>query len=169
LRDLFVKAFVSGIADPKHGRVRESEWRAAMVRLRDSIVYCQRCAAENFYDPDQLKQAAGKPGRCWSCSKEFTLPARIRIGKNVIMLNQDTKLYSHHVDTERQYDFSNAVAEVTQHPKDPKIWGLKNISGCKWVAILKDGDVLDVEPGKTVKLDIGTKVQFGTSEGEIRI
>jgi len=42
LRDLFTKSFTSGIKDPKNGRVRESEWRIAMVKLRDSIIYCQK-------------------------------------------------------------------------------------------------------------------------------
>ena len=50
LRDVFTRAFTDGIADPQHGRVRESNWRAVMVRLRDSIVYCTHCNAENFHD-----------------------------------------------------------------------------------------------------------------------
>jgi len=55
LRDLFTKAFTTGIRDPKNGRVRESEWRTMMVRLRDSIIYCEYCGLENFYDIDLLK------------------------------------------------------------------------------------------------------------------
>ena len=46
LRDLFTRAFTSGITDAAHGRVREGEWRAAMIRLRDSVVYCQHCGVE---------------------------------------------------------------------------------------------------------------------------
>lgn len=169
LRNLFTKAFTDGIRDPKNGRVRESEWRAAMVRLRDSIVYCAYCAMENFYDADALKASGGKPGSCWSCKKELRLPPRIRIGRNIVMLNHDTRLFLHHVDDQKMYDFSKPVAEVTQHPKDPSIWGLQNLSDEKWVSTTADGTVKDVEPGRSVTLAVGTNINFGKTEGEIRI
>ena len=44
-RKLFVKAFTLGLREPEK-RVRESEWRAAMERLADVIVYCSHCGAE---------------------------------------------------------------------------------------------------------------------------
>lgn len=169
LRNLFTKAFTDGIRDPQNGRVRESEWRAAMVRLRDSIVYCAYCAMENFYDADALKISGGKPGTCWSCKRELRLPPRIRIGRNVVMLNHDTRLFPHHVDDQKMYDFSQPIAEVTQHPKDPRIWGLKNLSDEKWVSTTTDGTVKDVKPGRSVTLAVGTKINFGKMEGEIRM
>lgn len=167
LRDTFTRAFTQGVRDPKNGRPSENEWRAAMVRLRDSILYC-RCGSENFYDPEALQASGGKPGLCWSCKKEIQLPARIRIGKNVVMLNHDTRLFPHHVDEQKTYDFSKPVAEMTQHPTNPGIWGLKNVADEKWVSKLADGTVKDVEPGRSVSLALGTKIFFGTAEGEIR-
>ena len=168
LRETFTRAFTQGILDPKNGRVRESEWRAVMVRLRDAIMYC-RCGVENFYDAAALQAAGGKPPPCWSCSKELQLPARIRVGKSVVMLNHNTQLFPHHVDDQRMYDFSKPVAAMTQHPTNPNIWGLKNVSDEKWVSKLADGAVKDVEPGRSVSLAVGTKIQFGKSEGEIRV
>jgi hypothetical protein len=44
LRDRFITAFTDGIRNPQNGRVRESQWRGDMVRLRDAIIYCQACA-----------------------------------------------------------------------------------------------------------------------------
>jgi DNA-binding helix-hairpin-helix protein with protein kinase domain len=168
LRYLFTKAFTEGIRDPQNGRVRESEWRAAMVRLRDSIVYCSKCGMENFYDADALKVSAGKPGSCWSCKADIVLPPRIRIGKNVVMLNHDAKLFSHHVDDRQSYDFTRPVAEVMRHPANPAIWGLKNLSQDKWVATSADGNVADVGPGRSVTIAVGAKINFGKAEGEIR-
>ena len=168
LRNLFTKAFTDGIRDPQNGRVRESEWRAAMVRLRDSILYCPHCGAENFYDADALNAPAGKPAQCWSCTKEITLPYRIRIGKNVVMLNHDSELFLHHVDDQKMYDFSKPVAEMTRHPAKPSIWGLKNVSTEKWVCVATNGSVKDVEPGRAMPLAIGLKINFGRTEGEIR-
>ena len=167
LRDLFTRAFTDGLREPQHGRVRESEWRGAMARLRDSLIYCL-CGSENFYDGDALKAAGGKPGTCWSCQKELRLPPRIRVGKQITMLNHDTQLFPHHVDEHKRYDFSQPIAAVTRHPNDPSIWGLKNLSTEKWVSTGADGAVRDISPGSSVTLKVGTRVNFGKVEGEIR-
>ncbi|MGI8566042.1 MAG: protein kinase domain-containing protein [Pyrinomonadaceae bacterium] len=169
LRDIFTRAFTDGMRDPLHGRVRESEWRGAMVSLRDAIFYCPHCSLENFYDGGALKARGGNPGLCWSCATVLQLPPRIRIGKSIVMLNYDAKLFPHHVDDGRMYDFSEAVAEVAAHPTNPQIWGLKNTSKDKWVITLADGAVRDVEPGRSVTLAIGTEIQFGDTKGEIRL
>jgi serine/threonine protein kinase len=170
LRDLFTKAFTNGIKDPLNGRIRESQWRPAMIRLRDSIFYCPSCNAENFYDADTVRQR-GKLNPCWSCKQEIKLPLRIRIGNsdnNVVVLNFNTKLYPHHIDEERMYDFSQSVAEMKPHPKKPDLWGLKNLTSEKWTMTNSDGTVLDVEPGKSVPLKSEIKIHFGSKQGEIR-
>ncbi len=167
VRNLFTHAFTDGIRDPQNGRVRESEWRAAMARLRDSIIYCSSCGMENFYDPDALKET-GRAGSCWSCKSDIQLPPRIRIGKNVIMLNYDTKLFPHHIDEQRLYDFGQPVAEVVRHPTNPGIWGFKNLSQDKWVATSAEGKVNDIDPGRSLTIAVGTVINFGKAEGEIR-
>jgi len=164
---LFTKAFAIGLHDSQ-ARIRESEWRAAMARMRDAIIYCPKCGAENFYSAEKLK-AASHPGVCWACKTMLVLPPRIRINDTIVMLNWNTKLYPHHVDTGRLYDFSKPIAEVNQHPTDPTIWGLRNLSEEKWVITTDDGVILDVEPGRNVRLAVGTKVNFGKKEGEIRV
>jgi serine/threonine protein kinase len=169
LRDIFTRAFTDGIRDPKNGRVRESEWRGTMVELRDAIFYCPHCSLENFYDSQALKASGGNPGLCWACAAQLRLPPRIRIGKSVIMLNHDTKLFPHHIDDGRLYDFSEPVASVASHPTNPNIWGLKNLSRDKWFITAADGSVKDVAPERSVTLAVGTKIQFGKIEGEIRI
>ncbi|MCP4352324.1 MAG: serine/threonine protein kinase [Desulfobacterales bacterium] len=168
LRDLFIKAFTQGIHDPEHGRVRESEWRAVMVRLRDAIIYCENCGAENFYG-GSLSKTLGKPNLCWSCQKSFKTPPRIYINKNIVMLNYDTRLFPHHTDPDKAYDFSKPVAAVNQHPKNPQIWGLKNLSDEKWVATGPDKSVKDVEPGRSITLVKGTQIDFGRIKGEIHL
>jgi len=167
LRELFTRAFTEGIRDPKHGRVRESEWRAAMVQLRDSIVYCHACAAECFYDAAALRMTGSGP-TCWSCDATVQLPARIRVGRSVVMLNHDGALFPHHLDDTRRYDFSLPAAAVARHPVRPELWGLKNLSGEKWV-VVRAGAISEVPPGKSVALAVGTRIHFGRTEGEIRV
>jgi DNA-binding helix-hairpin-helix protein with protein kinase domain len=167
LRGLFTKAFTEGLSDPQHGRVRESNWRTAMVRLRDAITYCSHCNAENFYDADEALGTEGNTSTCWSCRRKFSLPPRVRIGRNFIMLNHDTQLFAHHVDEERKYDFTQPVAAVANHPVDPGIWGLKNLSPQTWSTTNAKGEMKDVAPGRSVTLAVGTRINFGHVEGEI--
>ncbi len=172
LRTIFTRAFTVGIHDPGHGRVRESEWRTALVRLRDSILYCTQCRAENFYDAEALR-ATRQPPVCWACGQSVSLPPRLRIQQNgeasVIILNHDTQLFPHHIDSNRPYDFSTPVAAVTQHPSNAQLWGLKNFSNIKWVITPPAGPPRDVPPGRSVTLAAHTKLHFGPSEGEIRV
>lgn len=166
IRRLFTRSFVDGVRDPQNGRVQESEWRLAMVRLRDSIMYC-RCGAESFFDVDALRSSAGRPPQCWSCRTLVQLPFRIKIGRDtIVILNHDTKLYPHHLGD--SYDFSRPIAEVVRHPQDPSVWGLKNLSPQSWTSVGGDGTNKEVAAGRSVTLAVGTRVQFGPAEGEIR-
>ena len=162
LRELFTRAFTAGMRDPQ-ARVRESEWRVALARLRDAIVLCQHCGAENFYDADAVK--AGVPARCWSCTAEVALPPRIRIGRHVVMLNPGSLLFPHHVDEQQMYNFSVPVGVVTAQ-KQP---ALKNLSAGLWLVTAADGKRTETRPGQTVALKNGTKISFGKGEGEIRV
>ncbi len=162
LKKLFNQAFTKGLHDPA-SRVKESEWRAVLAQLRDLIIYCSGCGAENFFDLEQSSQ----PASCWACRRALTPPPALHIGKQVVMLNHDTRLYPHHLDGQRRYDFSQPVAEVTRHPTNPDIWGLKNLSGSKWVSTPGGGQVSDVEPGRSVTIAPGTRLRFGKVEGEI--
>lgn len=171
LRKLFTDAFTIGIQDPGQGRVTETVWREAMTRLRDSIVYCTACKAENFYDIEGsgTKQSVKI---CWSCGKTIPLPWQIHLKyksiNNVVILNHGTTLFHHHIDDPTSFNFSKRMAMVTQHPQSPNIWGLTNLSDTKWVSFTADSKVIDVFPGRSVKLAPGTKINFGKTEGEIR-
>lgn len=168
LRDRFIQTFTEGIRNASSGRVEESEWRQTMLRLRDAILYCPHCGAENFYDLDVLQTSNGQLHACWQCQKAVTLPPRIRFGKAVVMLNHDTQLFPHHVDPQRRYALSGAIATVSQHPINRQLWGLKNCSAEKWGVTLADNTMKDVEPGQSVMLAAGTRINFGRAEGEIR-
>jgi len=166
IQKLFERSFTDGIKDPLNGRVRETEWRAGMIQLRDLILYCGSCGAQNFYDPEIVKTSA-KSVSCWACHKDILLPSRIQIGRSLVMLNHDTKHYPHHVDTDRLYDLSTPLAAIAQHPKNPGIWGLKNISKEKWTVTTMDGRNETLEPGRSTTLKAGTKINFGKKIGEI--
>ena len=166
LQNTFTKAFTTGLRDPD-ARVTELEWLDTLTALRDSMFRCA-CGKPNFYDAEVVKAAGGQPAKCWSCGKPPKLPFRIRIGRGVVMLNADSKLYPHHMKDGRAYDFSKPVAEVVRHPTDPSVWGLKNLTAEKWVATVSGSAMKDVEPGRSLPLASGTRVGFGKVEGELR-
>ncbi|MGO9372453.1 MAG: serine/threonine protein kinase, partial [Syntrophobacteraceae bacterium] len=60
-------------------------------------------------------------------------------------------------------------AAVTRHPNDPNIWGLKNLSSDKWVVTKPGNSTLEIVPGRSLAMAIGTRVNFGNREGEIRL
>lgn len=97
----------------------------------------------------------------------YIMPPRIKIGRRSIALNHDTKLFPHHLDDDKMYDFSKPLAVVGKHPSKPGIWGLKNQCDTRWTVSSGDGVTMDVEPGKSLTLTAGTKIHFGKCDGEI--
>lgn len=163
LRAIFTKAFTAGLHDPLHGRVRESEWRAALVRLRDALFACPVCGAENFYDEDE----SGQSLKCWSCQSHLQIPFRLVTRQGTTLLNADTRLYAHHLDAGAPYDFSTVLAEIVPHPQDKNKRGLKNLSGATWQVTAGSGAQQALPSGRSVSLVDGLRINFGTSEGEV--
>ncbi len=58
---------------------------------------------------------------------------------------------------------------MQQHPSDPGRWGLKNLSAAKWVMTGTDGQLRDVEPGRSAALTAGVRLNLGQVEGEIAV
>jgi eukaryotic-like serine/threonine-protein kinase len=167
MRDLFTKAFTRGLRDAENGRVTEAEWKNAMVWLRDSIVYCSQCLAQNLVDTTALDAGTAGSLRCWSCGSGVVVPFRLRLKRRAVMLNHDTKLFPHHIGG-AQFDFSQPVAEITEHPTQAGVWGLKNLSSDPWMALLPNGVVHDALPGRSVRLERGLRIQFPRLEGEVK-
>ena len=85
------------------------------------------------------------------------------------MLNHDSQLYPHHIEDQRQYDFTQPIAAVIRFPSCPEVWGLVNLSQDTWsFRTTSDPRPIPVEPGRSVALNSGTSINFGKMEGEIR-
>lgn len=166
LRDRFHQAFESGLADADNSRVADSVWRSDMVRLRDSILSCEKCRRQNFFEP-------GKTMVCWSCGAKIANPLRLRIalaggrskGWREIVLSPDSVVYQHHLL--QNYDFSRVVARVVPHPRYPRVRGLKNLSSRAWTATTGNGRQQQGSPGSCLTLAPGVSVDFGPVRGEI--
>jgi hypothetical protein len=61
------------------------------------------------------------------------------------------------------------VGEVTTHPSDPAIMGLKNLGAAPWRAISADGQAQEVAPGRNLRIAEGTRISFGTVAAVIQL
>ena len=167
LRDLFTRSFTSGLNDPD-ARVMENEWRREMCRLRDSILYCPHCGAENFFDIDLVRQNL-ELRACWACSGRVAAPPRIRVGSagrelaHLVMLRPGAQLFPHHLESD-PYNFVAPLAEVTGAPLS-----LRNLSGRTWSCRSAGGQLSQVPPGTALALRNGCSIHFGGSEGVVRM
>lgn len=171
LKDAFTQNFTEGLKNPSK-RIREPQWKDIIVRLYDSVLYCQDCGATNFYDEEKIKKS--EPIICWKCKKKVILPPRLKLinhskYNHPIMLNSDTQIFKHHLSNNEEIDLYNPVGEVSRHPSNPLIWGIKNLSDSVWNIKNQKNEYKEVPPGRSFTINTGIVVNFGEVEGEIRI
>ncbi len=166
IRELFTRSFTEGIYDPVTGRVRESEWRTAMARLRDCVVTCSACGvADNYLDP--LDPSEGTRS-CWHCGAPIS-GSYLEFGSSsAVMLRRGTAIYGHHLSPDRLYDFTRPLGIVQHHPSDPRRLGLTNRSEAPWVASTTGGTRAEVPVGATVGCSPGTVIDFGEVRATVR-
>jgi len=157
LRDMFTKAFTKGLRDV-HDRIVEKQWKDAFVKLKNSILYCQSCGAENFFN---------KKPTCWACKVSIVPPPRLSIKNELVMLNGNSKIFAHHVYG--NYDFTTVVGKLSKHPTQPGKWGITNSSNESWTFVKPGGETVVISPGKTAPLVGDAKINFGSIEGIVKI
>ena len=91
---------------------------------------------------------------------------RIVIGKNTVVLNQNSKLLHHHIYSD--FDMETVVGEVVQNPKNPALWGICNEDKLNWTYEKADGTQIPVEVGRTAGIAAGVKIHFSESVGEFK-
>jgi hypothetical protein len=63
---------------------------------------------------------------------------------------------------------ATSFAEVSSHPSESGVIGLKNLSQNVWRATLASGQQLRIDPGRSIRLEPGVRIDFGTAEGIVR-
>lgn len=162
LRQMFTKSFTIGLTQPNK-RITEPEWMTLFANMMSGMLECS-CGASNFYDED--KESQGAVHVCWHCQNAIPVPRKIIIGKNKVLLNQNTKLLRHHVYGD--FEMGTVVGSVVQNPKNPALWGIRNDDKVIWTYEKPDGTQIPVETGKTAGIAAGVKIHFPNSVGEFR-
>jgi hypothetical protein len=90
----------------------------------------------------------------------------LTVAGRTLPLDDDARLTSTDIPG-LQGSTSSIVAEVSRNPKDPAVLGLKNLSRGAWSARMASGEVRTVMPGKSIKLEAGTRINFGPVQGTV--
>jgi DNA-binding helix-hairpin-helix protein with protein kinase domain len=154
LKDTFIRAFSDGIRFPDR-RVTEGEWQNLFSELKDRIVTCPRCRAENFSGVD------GGAADCWHCGTAIAPPPLLLVhrptGDLVLALSIGTTLRRRHISPASASDDSAAVIGiVVRHPAIHGAAGIRNVSKTSWRCTFPDGTLTDVQAGRAVPLNPGT-------------
>ena len=163
LRQMFTKAFTEGLTSPNK-RITEPQWMDLFANMMSGTMQCPKCGARVFYDMDLEKSGAAHT--CWNCQNTMQVPVKIVIGKNVVLLNQNSRLTHHHVYGD--YDMDTYVGSVVQNPKNPNLWGIRNEDKVNWTYEKADGTQIPIEVGRTAGIAAGVKIHFTDAVGEFR-
>ncbi len=162
-KEAFTKLFTEGI-HKNSSRLSEREWKKTFHKLLEHLVYC-KCGGENFVEfnsPYSMKKTI-----CWNCQKHIVKPYRLMLGTKVIVLNYNTKIYSHQVNIDDKIDFNNVLARVSPHPNKQGIWGLKNNSKNIWQVIKKTGESRYISNGYSIAIEDGLTIDFGEQKARV--
>ena len=169
VRKQFIKAFDKNLMKNtglgRENRIMEKEWLQMFKKLRQSVITCPRCKKETFFN---MKKDSYK---CMECGVKIVKPVSLVIGKDIIPLQPNRKLYGYEIDSNQELTILSGcqqVGEVITNPKKPKIWGLRNTSNASWSRITPGGKENVCEPDGVVTIIRGITIKFGTNgEGVI--
>jgi len=91
----------------------------------------------------------------------------LRVRHRHIPLTMGTRITKQEIPGLLPASNDDTVAEVNQNPQDPAVLGLKNLSRQDWTAILPNGQLRRLSPGKTLRLAGGVEIDFGVTRGSI--
>jgi RsiW-degrading membrane proteinase PrsW (M82 family) len=92
---------------------------------------------------------------------------QLRVGTKFLAIVSGLRLLEHQVPGLSSTAPGGPVAEITPNPSDPQILGLKNTSSSAWEVVSGSGSRRPIGTGQTLRLSPGTKINFGTTEGEV--
>ena len=158
LKEAFIRAFTDGLRDPGR-RVTEGEWQNLFGGIKDRIMLCPACRAENFVAGDN------SPVRCWHCKGMVLEPPILHVrrsgGEAWISLSIGTTIRRRHISQSFGNDDGSAIiGEIVAHPAIPGAAGIRNRSAASWTAVFPSGKKSEIPPGIALPLNPGTTIMI---------
>lgn len=160
IRDKFVEALSQEAMHGRKPRPTDNDWQQCFTRLRDCIVTCS-CGEETFLAP-------GEDSLCINCGRKIPKPPTLNChnGKYKPPLFPGVKLYRCHVD-KLSDDYCEVIGEVVRNPKNPGVWGLRNLSDMVWNAETQDGEIRPVGRGQIAPVMQIKALHFPNGTGNV--
>ena len=160
IRDKFVEALSQEAMHGQKPRPTDNDWQQCFTRLRDCIVTCS-CGEETFLAP-------GEDSFCINCGRKIPKPPALNChnGKYEPPLFPGVKLYRCHVD-KLSDDYCEVIGEVVRNPKNPGVWGLRNLSDMVWNAETQDGEIRPVGRGQIAPVMQIKALHFPNGTGNV--
>ena len=92
---------------------------------------------------------------------------QLRVAKKMLPLRDGERFADSDIPGLRSNSADGVVAVVSRNPKDPTMIGLQNLSSSTWKAALPNGDAREIPSGRSVRLVIATRIDFGLVQGEV--
>jgi serine/threonine protein kinase len=165
IRELFERSFTVGIREPRE-RVRESEWKLAFAKLIEGVIHCPHCGKENILETESV-DLHPEMGSCWSCGADLRSPLNLVLENgSAIHLSEGAELYSSSITGSEETN-ERPVGRVVRHPVRSSILGIRNESERQWVVTMPSGMVLTLLPGRTVRIKVRIRIDFGIGSGVV--
>jgi len=156
IQEAFKQSFSKESLSRSKGRLLEQEWLHYLVRLKSSIVKCPHCGSEMFIEHTGKKA-------CSDCAKDAEAAGYFKFLKTrsnlemFVPVYEGVSLYNYQTD-DLSDDYLTTAASITVIPGK---FVLENKSQNRWTVTAADGRTVAKEPGETVRLKTGFKIDFG--------
>lgn len=153
IRNKFIEVLSKDAMTNKTTRMTDNDWQLAFTRLRDIIITCP-CGGETFIN------VAGD-ANCINCGRKIPKPPVLNCHnhKYGLALFPGTKIYRCHIDKSSD-DFNEVIGEVNRNPKNPAMWGLRNVSDVVWNVETHDGTIKPIAKGQVAPITAIKAIHF---------
>ncbi|MBQ9438698.1 MAG: serine/threonine protein kinase [Lachnospiraceae bacterium] len=155
IKDMFIRAFSKEVMLREKPRVIEKEWLDVFLRFKAGIVKCPACKEETFL-------TGQGENTCIECGMKFNVPNAIQFANFTLPLYPGVKIMLWHVDSSLN-DITSPIGEVVANGKNPKLFGLKNLSNVHWKVTLPDGNSRPLAPEAVVPIKKGFSIECTTN------
>jgi serine/threonine protein kinase len=152
LRETFIKAFSKeAILNPTK-RIMDKTWEQILLQIRAQFVVCPNCGNRTFINSDEATV-------CIHCGKAISRPMVLKIGNYHIPLLEGQKIYKCQSIASMNVGLSEVFGIVIKNTKTGKI-GIQNTSGVTWAVVLPNGEIRNVEDGRSLPALPDQQIKF---------
>lgn len=164
LKEAFIRSFTIGLNEPTE-RVTDNNWADIIMRVRAEAVRCPVSGRSSYFST--LNRSGDEDSYvCPYCGRRYGI---LEIGGCRSVLANGVLLHGDQTIPDGEDEFLTVTGEVSESPKHPGFFGIRNKTDREWVVRYKDGSTRTVPAGKVAPVDPGSQVEFGKYRNNISI